>query len=188
MIPHQLAVKRPPSSKVPPQAAEVSKGTLDDDTWDDSINTSNQDDDDDTAEESSGSFFSFYQPAPEDAQAVAGVRRAAVSSVINSVLTADSSSASEQSTEKVNSAFLPASHPVKPAICTPSLCPIEPSILESLDVSRPLQSEQEASDNEDRCYWSDQTFVPGPEVSVKFVENGRLKVRVYHWGLWSARC
>ncbi|THD27836.1 General transcription factor II-I repeat domain-containing protein 2 [Fasciola hepatica] len=171
MIPHQLTVKRHSSSKVVlPQAAMASKATLDVDTWDDGINTSKQEDDEDRDEGATSSFFSFYHPTSEDAQAVAGARQAAASSVIQSVLSSDSPGSSEQQIKAVNdtvqSAFFTATTVktgvAKPTIRTPSLCPIERSVLENLDVPKPPQGEQDASED-DHCYWSDQTFVPGPE-------------------------
>ncbi|VDP95597.1 unnamed protein product [Echinostoma caproni] len=182
MVSHQLVMKRslptPTCSKVVVENLRNPASEVDTCEKSDDFPNGKDHEDEEPMDRNilSPSFFTFCQPIPEDARAVAGARQAAASSAIQFIISNTCHTSNyEQGTESTNDVQrLPSGIPVKPTestkILAPSVCPIKPSVLKKLNVSATSQTELSETE-ENCCYWSDQTFVPGPEVSVSILNK-----------------
>ncbi|KAF8561813.1 hypothetical protein P879_06566 [Paragonimus westermani] len=119
------------------------------------------------------SFFSFYKPTQEDAQAVATVRANAANRVVKSMTYVSSNTGSTQPSSvetseppvsgiSMSSIEAGRSHTGTPQM--PSLCAIDPAVLNEFSALKRNDQKTEDGDGLDEPqFWTDQTLVPAPE-------------------------
>ncbi|KAF5403490.1 Proline-rich protein PRCC [Paragonimus heterotremus] len=180
MIPPQLLVRRTTQinqGNIPQSSSATTSTVLD--SSEDAIGgpanvptTICEEDEQDVKIEPS-SFFSFYKPAQEDAQAVATVRANAANKVVQSMTYVSSSTsvtepipveASEPSVNGISSSSTEAGRSQTGAPQMPSLCSINPAVLSEFSALKRNDSKTEDDDGSDEPqFWTDQTLVPAPE-------------------------
>ncbi|CAH8620504.1 unnamed protein product [Schistosoma bovis] len=194
MIPHQLICKKNTSHtvketltmKTKPENVGQKPGFQnnndDDDVWDADI-TSKQDSDKDTLEIADEdaeevSFFSFYKPTPNNHEAVASERAAALSALQATRKKAELSSKPLTVNNDDSNSFITVtlSHDENSTTsrltaksweeCLPKVTISDPEILRQMSSVKKEIAEQEEDDKEDveeKVFWTEENFVPGPE-------------------------
>ncbi|CAH8595692.1 unnamed protein product [Schistosoma mattheei] len=193
MIPHQLISKKNTSHtiketltmKTKPENVGQKPGFQnnndDDDVWDADI-TSKQDSDKDTLEIADEdaeevSFFSFYKPTPNNQEAVASERAAALSALqatrkkaelSSKPLTVDNDDSNSLITVKLShdENSTTSRHTAKSwEECLPKVTISDPEILRQMSsVKKEIaEQEDEKEDVEEKVFWTEENFVPGPE-------------------------
>ncbi|KAF7257181.1 hypothetical protein EG68_05275 [Paragonimus skrjabini miyazakii] len=119
------------------------------------------------------SFFSFYKPTQEDAEAVATVRANAANKVVQSMTCMSSSTsvteptlveASEPSATDISASSAEAGRSRTGPPQMPALCSINPAVLSEFSALKRSDSKTEDDDGSDEPqFWTDQTLVPAPE-------------------------
>ncbi|CAH8653610.1 unnamed protein product [Dicrocoelium dendriticum] len=150
-----------PSLMVPHQLASNVNA---DEDWD-LVHTNNDNDTDSEDGAEASTFFSFDQPPQEDPQAVAGVRAAAATRVLRSLVPSPPLSEVPSEPTLTDTAVDGFQRSVPPRVEAP-LCTIDPKVLSMIDV--PQKASVMAGDDSDDVpvepqYWTEDTFVPGPE-------------------------
>ncbi|CAH8604779.1 unnamed protein product [Schistosoma intercalatum] len=194
MIPHQLICKKNTSHtvketltmKTKPENVGQKPGFQnnndDDDVWDADI-TSKQDSDKDTLEIADEdaeevSFFSFYKPTPNNHEAVASERAAALSALQATRKKAELSSKPLTVDNDDSNSFITVklSHDENSTTsrltaksweeCLPKVTISDPEILRQMSSVKKEIADQEEDDKEDveeKVFWTEENFVPGPE-------------------------
>ncbi|CAH8624155.1 unnamed protein product [Schistosoma margrebowiei] len=194
MIPHQLiskkntshTVKETLTMKTKPgnvgQKPSFQNNNDDDDVWDADI-TGKQDSDKDTLELADEdaeevSFFSFYKPTPNNHEAVASERAAALSALQATRKKAELSSKPSIVDNDDSNSFITVklSHDENSTTgrltaksweeCLPKVTINDPEILRQMSSVQKEISEQEKDDEgdvEEKVFWTEENFVPGPE-------------------------
>nr|CAX69354.1 hypothetical protein [Schistosoma japonicum] len=181
MIPHQLMlrknVKETPIVKTENENVETNdNGDANDDVWDSGI-PDNQDLDVGTSEDIEGSsFFSFYKPTPNNQEAVASERAAALSALQTARRKAELSTKPALNNEDNNSLTAPKlSDEISTTSrfttksweeCLPKITISNPEILRQMssiqkDIAK--QEDEEREDDDEKVFWTEENFVPGPE-------------------------
>ncbi|CAH8640063.1 unnamed protein product [Schistosoma rodhaini] len=192
MIPHQLmskkntshTVKETLTMKTKPgnveQKPSFQNNNDDDDIWDTDI-TSKQDSDknnlelaDEGAEEVS--FFSFYKPTPNNHEAVASERAAALQAtrkkaeLSNKPPTVDNEDSNSFITVKLSHDENSTTNRLTAKSweeCLPKVTINDPEILRQMSSVQKEITEQEKEDDkedvEEKVFWTEENFVPGPE-------------------------
>ncbi|CAH8866619.1 unnamed protein product [Trichobilharzia szidati] len=200
MIPHQLIMSRKITNQSNKEASTVkSKGENDekkshstlsdaadaDEIWDSDAFDKQHDSDtefselNEDAEESS--FFSFYTPAPENHEAVASARAAAISALRTGRRKAELSSGktpaknaendhsrnnnnnSSITAELSHEIFLGEKHTPKSwEDCLPKVTISDTEILRQMSSTQKNASDED-EESVDKVFWSEENFIPGPE-------------------------
>ncbi|CAH8556294.1 unnamed protein product [Schistosoma turkestanicum] len=195
MIPHQLMSRKNTTQNVGEKLtmktklenvdkkSNLSNNNDEDDVWDPN-STNEQDSDKDTSEladedTEEASFFSFYKPAPNNHEAVASERAAALSALQAARKKAELASKAPIADNEDNHSLITVqmSHDENSTTnrfntkswneCLPKITISDPEILRQMSsVQNEIAKQDKEDDNEDgedKVFWTEENFVPGPE-------------------------